>query len=100
MGCEQRSDDDRRNQRIAKTEGQQSAEKQWHGGGEKAEDDRAGLSLAEEGNVDLEPSGKHQQQLAQLSKEVRNRPVLSEETEHVWPQSDPEKAAGRPLAAV
>jgi hypothetical protein len=39
----------------------------------------------------LEPGGKHQQQLAQLGKEVRNRPVLTEEAEHVRPQSDPEK---------
>jgi len=23
--------------------------------------------------------------------EIRNRPVLTEEAEHVWPQSDPEK---------
>jgi hypothetical protein len=91
VGCEQRSDDDRRNDRIAKTEAQQGAEEQWHGGGKKPEGDRPGLGLAEEGNVDLEPGGKHQQQLAQLGKEVRNRPMLTEEAQHVRPQSDPEK---------
>ena len=91
MGCEQRSDDDRRNERIAKSEGQQSAKEKWHGSGKKPEDDRPGLSPAEKGNVDLEPGGKHQQQLAQLGEKVRNRPVLTEEAEHVRPQRAPEK---------
>jgi hypothetical protein len=59
--------------------------------GEKPEGDRTGPSLAEEGNVDLEPGGKHQQQLAQLAEEARDRPVLTEKAEHVWPQSDSEE---------
>src|SRR5208282_4831909 len=72
VGCKQRSDDDRRNKRIAKTEAEQSAEKQWHRGVNKAKDDRAGLRPAEEGDVDLEPGREHQQQFAQLTEEVRN----------------------------
>jgi len=50
-GCEQRSDDDRRNKGIAETETKQGAEEQWHGGGNKAEDDRAGLRPAEQGYI-------------------------------------------------
>jgi hypothetical protein len=52
---EQRSDHDRRNERIAKTEAKQGAKEQWHGGRKQAEDHRPGLRPAEEGNIDLEP---------------------------------------------
>jgi hypothetical protein len=57
----------------------------------RGEDDRPGLRPAEEGNVDLEPGGKHQQQLTQLGEEARNRPLLTEEAEHVRPQRDSEE---------
>jgi hypothetical protein len=39
VGCQQRSDDDRRNEGIAKAETKQRSEEQWYGGGKKAEDD-------------------------------------------------------------
>src|SRR4029077_8350158 len=91
MGCEERSDDDRQNEGIAKTEAEQGSEEQRHDGGKKAEDDRSRLRPAEQGYIDLEPGREHQQQFAQLGEEIRNRPVLAEETEHVRSQRNPEK---------
>jgi hypothetical protein len=76
VGCEQGSDDDRRNERIAKTEAKQSAEEQWHGSGKNAKDDRPSLGPTEEGNVDLEPGREHQQQFLKLGEEIRNRPTM------------------------
>jgi hypothetical protein len=89
MRCDQRSDDDRGNESITKSERKQGAEEQWHAGGDQAEDDRPGLSLAEESDVDLEAGGEHQQQLAELGKEVGDGSVLAERTKDMRTQRTP-----------
>ena len=45
-------------------------------------------AAAEELDVDLETGGEHQQQLAQIRKEVGDRSILTEQAEHMRPEDD------------
>ena len=58
VGCEQRSDDDRRNERIAKTEAQQGAD---NSGTVVVKSPKMIERVSALRKRDLEPGGKHQQ---------------------------------------
>ena len=56
--------------------------------GGEAEGDRAVAGAAEQREVDIQAGEKHQQQLAQLCHEIRDRAVRAEEAENIGANDD------------
>ena len=85
---EQRPDHDRWDRGVAEREADGGAKQQREHGGGDAEGDRAVAGAAEQREVDLQAGEEHQQQLAKLRHEIRDRAVGAEEAENIRTDDD------------
>jgi hypothetical protein len=80
--------DDRRNSGVAERKANGSAEHQRKHGGGNPKGDRARAGAAEQSEVDIQAGEEHQQQFAELRREIRNWAVRTEEAENIWTDND------------
>ena len=85
MRCEQRADDDGRNNPVAERQTKHRAEHLRHNGRDEAENDAAGLCLSKKINVDLKAGCKHQHQPPEIAEELHDWVVHRSDVKNVRP---------------
>src|SRR6516165_6174920 len=86
----QRANDDGGDDPIPESEPKRRAEHLWHKGRDDTEIDAAALCLPKQGELDFKPRGEHEQQPAEIAKELHDRVIYRSNVKNVWPYQDTE----------